>query len=53
MRFLRQLLEGLDWLLDSVPSYEHGQWYRFGGWGCRMHMSNIWWNDKDMTKEHT
>lgn len=34
-----------DELLDRVPTYEDGRWFRRGGWGCRMRLHR-WWVDK-------
>jgi hypothetical protein len=42
---LRILIERLDTLLDAVPTYEGGRWFRYGGWGCRMGLSRLWWRE--------
>jgi len=39
---LYEAVEYLDGLLDKIPSYEDGQWYRNGQWGCRIGLYKIW-----------
>ncbi len=29
-------LERLCTLLDAIPAYEGGRWYRYVDWGCRL-----------------
>ena len=26
----------LDEILDRIPGYEAGHWYKYGCWGCRL-----------------
>jgi hypothetical protein len=37
------LLEKLDHLLDQVPRYSEGRWWRDGDWGCALGLSNRSW----------
>jgi hypothetical protein len=34
-------------VLDAIPAYEQGVWYRHGDWGCRLRISRLWaaWGD--------
>jgi hypothetical protein len=32
----------LDELLDNIPRYEHGRWYRYGQWGCTLRLDRYW-----------
>lgn len=29
-------------VLDRIPAYEDGRWYRHGAWGCRLGLSKPW-----------
>jgi hypothetical protein len=42
---LRTLIERLDTLLDAIPTLEDGRWYRYGGWGCRLRLSRLWFRE--------
>jgi hypothetical protein len=44
---MRWLAWALDELLDRIPSYEDGRWYRYGDWGCRLRLDRIWACDVD------
>jgi len=32
-------LEKLCTLLDAVPRYNAGRWWRYGDWGCQLHLA--------------
>lgn len=32
-------LELLCHALDNIPTYEDGQWFRYGDWGCQIGLS--------------
>lgn len=38
-RFIVWAIEALDTLLDKVPTYEDGKFYRYGFWGCRLQLA--------------
>ena len=40
---VRTLIERLDTLLDAIPIYEDGRWWRYGDWGCRLQLHRLWW----------
>jgi hypothetical protein len=40
---LSTLIERLDTLLDAIPIYEDGRWWRYGDWGCRLQLHRLWW----------
>jgi len=42
MDWIRTQIERLDNLLDCIPVYYDGHWYRNGGWGCRWHLHRFW-----------
>ena len=42
MKVLRRLVWLLDEVLDRIPAYEDGRWYRYGGWGCRLRLHRFW-----------
>lgn len=37
--FIVWSLENLCHLLDRIPTYEDGRWYRYGDWGCLLGLS--------------
>lgn len=46
----RHVASAAEWVcgvLDAIPAYEEGRWWRYGDWGCRMRISRIWarWGD--------
>jgi hypothetical protein len=45
MKLLRRLVEQLDVLLDKIPAYEDGRWYRYGDWGCRLQLGKFWMDE--------
>ena len=45
MKFMRWAVWVLDETLDAVPTYEHGRWYRYGQWGCRLRLARFWWRE--------
>jgi hypothetical protein len=46
-RAARELFWLADELLDRVPAYEDGRWYRRGDWGCRLGLHRWWWPETD------
>lgn len=44
-------LETVCGLLDAVPTWEDGRWYRYGDWGCRVGLSA--WADRLDRRWHT
>jgi hypothetical protein len=47
MKTVRRVIEWIDGVLDRIPSYEGGRWYRNGGWGCRWRLSRLWYSERD------
>lgn len=50
MRPDRCLVWLADELLDRIPAYEDGHWYRAGQWGCRLRLHRYWWREEQETK---
>lgn len=47
MKVVRTIIEWVDGVLDRIPSYEDGRWYRGGCWGCRMQMWRLWDHEEE------
>lgn len=54
MRLMRLAVWILDESLDLIPAYEQGRWYRYGQWGCRLHLWKFWWplDDNEERRDH-
>jgi len=42
VKLLYRAAERLDELLDAVPRYEDGRWFRYGDWGCQLGLGCFW-----------